>query len=94
MAMGRTAVFQAGGVEVILTERRVQASDTQLLRSVGIEPTDRLLIALKSSVHCRADFAPIAKGIFEVDAPGLLHPDLTRFAIRRIRRPCFPLDRC
>lgn len=93
MEMGRTAVFVVGGVEVILTERRIQAKDTQLLRSLGIEPLDRLLIALKSSVHYRADFGPLAKAVFEVDAPGLLHPDLTRFSFRKLRRPCFPLDR-
>lgn len=92
MTMGRAAVFQCGGVEVVLTERRVQPKDAQLLRSLGIEPKDRLIIVLKSSVHFRADYGPIAKAIFEVDAPGLLHPDLTRFSFRRLKRPCFPLD--
>ena len=36
--MGRTAVLQSGGVRVVVTERRVQPLDAELLRSVGIEP--------------------------------------------------------
>ena len=90
--MGATAVFRVDGVDIILTARRMQPIDTELLRSLSIEPETRLLIALKSSVHFRAAFEPLAERVFEVDAPGLLHPDLSRFQYRRLRRPCFPLD--
>ena len=90
--MGRSAVSQVEGVDIILTERCIQPIDTALLRSLGIDPENRRLISLKSSAHFRAAFEPLAEKIFEVDAPGLLHPDLSRFQYRRIRRPCFPLD--
>ena len=49
--MGTTAVIQVGGIEIILTERRIQPYDAEVLRSVGIEPQARKLIALKSAVH-------------------------------------------
>ena len=49
--MGRAAVLAIGGVEVVVTERRIQPYDVALLRSVGIEPTERRFIALKSAVH-------------------------------------------
>ncbi len=90
--MGRTVVFVVGGVEVILTEQRIQPYDCQALRCVGIEPRERLLIGLKSAVHFRADFGPIATAIFEVDTPGVHNPDVTRLEFRRLRRPMWPLD--
>jgi len=90
--MGRTVVFKSGGVEVIITEKRFQALDQELLRSAGITPADKKLIALKSAVHFRADFESIAKKIFEVDTPGIHSPNLFQYDYQKLRRPIFPLD--
>ncbi len=90
--LGRTAVVKVGGIEIILTEHRVQPIDAEVLRSVGIEPTDRKLIALKSAVHFRADYTPIAHKILEVDTPGVHSPDLFSYDYRKVRRPIYPLD--
>jgi microcystin degradation protein MlrC len=59
---------------------------------VGLDPLDHKLIVVKSTIHYRAAFEPIAKEIIEVDAPGLSSSNLARFAFERIRRPIFPLD--
>ena len=48
---------------------------------------------VKSTIHYRAAFEPIAKEIIEVDAPGLSSSNLARFHFARTRRPMFPLDR-
>ena len=90
--MGRTAVVKAGGVEVVIASRRFQNLDLAFFRSVGIEPTARRILVVKSSIHFRAAYGPIAKAIIEVDAPGLVSPNLSRFAFRHVRRPIFPLD--
>ena len=90
--MGRMAVVKVGGVEIILTERRTQPYDAEVLRRVGIEPRDRKLIALKSAVHYRADYTPIAHEILEVDTPGVHSPNLFSFAYDKLRRPIYPLD--
>lgn len=90
--MGRTAVIKTGGVEVILTEGRSQPLDAEVLRSVGIEPRDRKLIALKSAVHYRADYTPIAHEMLEVDTPGVHSPNLANFRYENLRRPIYPLD--
>ena len=92
VAMGRTAVFAVGGVEVILTERRVQPYDAQALRSLGIEPANRLIIGLKSAVHFRADFGPLARRVFEIDTPGIHNPDVTQYEYHHLRHPIWPLD--
>jgi microcystin degradation protein MlrC len=91
--IGRTAVLVVGGVEIIVTERRTQPYDAALLRSVGIEPTERRLIALKSAVHFRSTFQEIAERIFDVDTPGIHRPDFDSFTYRRLRRPVYPLQR-
>jgi microcystin degradation protein MlrC len=90
--MGRTAVLVAGGVEIVVTERRLQPYDTELLRSVGIEPTLRRLIALKSAVHFRSTYQEIADRIFDADTPGVHRPDFANYPYRRVRRPIYPLD--
>jgi len=92
MRMGRTVVFDSRGIEVILTELRMQPMDLQLYRSVGIEPSEKQIIAVKSSVHYRAAHTPIAKKIIEVDTPGITGPDLKRYPFKKVRRPIFPLD--
>jgi microcystin degradation protein MlrC len=96
--LGRTAVLACEGrhgskVEVIVSERRVQALDTALFRSQGVIPEEKKIIVVKSAVHFRGAFTPIAKRIIEVDTPGLLAIDLDRFEYHRIPRPMWPLDR-
>ena len=91
-SLGRTSVVKVDGVEIILTERRFQPIDAEVLRSVGIEPKDRKLIVLKSAVHFRADYTPIAYEILEVDTPGVHSPDLFSYDYQNVRRPIYPLD--
>ena len=90
--MGRTVVLKIGGIEIILTENRTQPYDAEVLRSVGIEPTDRKIIVLKSAVHFRADYTPIAHEILDVDTPGVHSPNLLSYAYKNVRRPIYPLD--
>lgn len=92
VSMGRAAVFAVNNVEVILTENRFQPFDCEALRCLGIEPRERLLIGLKSAVHFRADYQPIAAKIFDLDTPGIHSPNLFNYEYRRLRRPIYPLD--
>lgn len=92
-SMGRTAVIRCGGVDIIVNERRFQPVDPEVARSVGIEPPHKKIVLVKSAVHYRASYEPIAKEIIEVDGPGLSSPNLSRFEFKHIRRPIFPLDR-
>ncbi len=91
-SMGRAAVVRIGGVELVLTERRIQARDTALLRSVGIAPEACKIIVLKSSVHFRAAFGPIASRLIEVDGPGCHSPNLFKYRYEKLRRPLYPLQ--
>jgi microcystin degradation protein MlrC len=90
--LGPTAVLQDGGVKVILISHRWQTLDPEMIGMVGIDPRAERIVVVKSTIHYRAAFEPIAARIIEVDAPGLSSSNLERFAFSRVRRPIFPLD--
>jgi microcystin degradation protein MlrC len=90
--LGATAVLDVSDVKVILISLRWQTLDPEMLRFVGIDPASEKIIAVKSTIHYRAAFEPLAHAIIEVDAPGLSSSNLARFAFQHVRRPIFPLD--
>jgi len=70
LELGMTAVIRSGNVHVIVTSRKAQIMDRNQLRMAGIVPEDQLILVLKSSVHFRADFQPIASEVLVACAPG------------------------
>lgn len=69
--LGPSALIRvAPGVRVVLVSRKMQAHDQALFRFIGIEPAEQKIVAVKSSVHFRADFQPIASEVIVVTAPG------------------------
>lgn len=92
MDMGPTAVFDVNGVEILLTTKRTQPTDLEIFRSQGIEPTAKQILVLKSNVHFRAAFTPIAAEIIDVDTPGLTTNHLDQIPYRRLQRPIFPFE--
>lgn len=85
MHLGRMAVLRRDGVRVVLASRKCQAADQQMFRHLGIEPASQRIVALKSSVHFRADFQPIAGDVKVVRAPGPALADPAAFAWTRLR---------
>jgi microcystin degradation protein MlrC len=90
--LGPTAVLQQGGVKAILISHRWQTLDPEMIRLVGIDPAAERILVVKSTIHYRAAFEPLAARIIEVDAPGLSSSNLDRYAFEHVRRPIFPLD--
>src|SRR5690606_3228317 len=74
--VGPTALVEVGrGIEIVIVSRKTQAYDRMLFRHLGVEPAQRRIIALKSSVHFRADFESIAEEVIVVAAPGPVTAD-------------------
>ena len=93
--MGRTVVLKVDDIEIMLTELRVEINNLEAIRAVGIEPLNKKIVVLKSPVHFRTAFEPVAKKIIEVWCPGWSDPNLRnteRFPWKNIRRPIYPLD--
>jgi microcystin degradation protein MlrC len=83
--LGDTALIEIDGVRVIVSSRKMQALDQAILRHIGIEPAECPIIALKSSVHFRADFGPIAETVIVAIAPGPVVADPAVLNFRHVR---------
>ena len=89
MTLGNMALLRsraAPGVRVVLASRKVQAADQEMFRHVGVEPRTQRIMALKSSVHFRADFEPIAKEVLVVKSPGPALADPAEFKWTKLRK--------
>lgn len=83
--LGASALISIGGVRAIVTSRKMQAYDLALFRHLGVEPAQEAIVAVKSSVHFRADFGPIAERVLVVAAPGPVVSDPATLPFRNLR---------
>jgi microcystin degradation protein MlrC len=90
--MGRTAVVEAGGVELVLTSRRQAPWDRGYLQVLGIDPAVKRIIVAKAAIAWQSAFGDIAREVITVDTPGITTARLETLPLYQIRRPIFPLD--
>jgi microcystin degradation protein MlrC len=89
MTLGDMALLRsraAPGVRVLLASRKCQAADQAMFRHLGVEPRQSRIVALKSSVHFRADFEPIAAEVLVVKSPGPALADPAEFKWTKLRK--------
>lgn len=85
MNLGPMALLEFGGIHVAVASRKQQAADQAMFRHLGAEPADFAVLVLKSSVHFRADFGPIAHRVIVVEAPGPNIADPAKLAFTKGR---------
>jgi microcystin degradation protein MlrC len=68
----------------VVASRKQQAADQAMFRHLGYEPAAARVLMLKSSVHFRADFGPIAHRVLVVEAPGPNVADPGRLPFTRL----------
>jgi microcystin degradation protein MlrC len=90
--LGRCAVIDAGGVEVVVTERRAMPFDADHLRAVGIEPASRRILVVKSALAWQAAFGKLAAEALYVDTEGPTTCRLSTLPYSAVSRPISPLD--
>jgi microcystin degradation protein MlrC len=83
--LGPMALLEAGGVHIAVASRKQQAADQAMFRHLRAEPAEYAVLVLKSSVHFRADFGPIASSILVVEAPGPNVADPARLPFTKLR---------
>jgi len=83
--LGPMALLEVGGVHVAVASRKQQAADQAMFRHLRVEPADYAVLALKSSVHFRADFGGLASRILVVEAPGPNIADPAKLPFRNLR---------
>ena len=90
--LGDCAAVRVGGIEIALISNRTQALGLELFRNLGIEPTERKLVVVKSTNHFMAAFGPIARKVIYVDSDGPLSRDYRKIPYSKVNRPIWPLD--
>jgi microcystin degradation protein MlrC len=90
--LGRTAVLDTGRAEIVVTERAHEPMDLGVFTHCGIDPRRKKFIMLKSRIHYRAGFKPIAAHIVECAGAGVTNADLSVYRYKKLRRPIWPLD--
>jgi len=70
---------------VLVASIRQQPIHTETFSHLGIDPRDRKIVALKSSVHFRAGFQPIAEEVITCASPGANLADPADFAFVKLR---------
>jgi microcystin degradation protein MlrC len=83
--MARLRSVDAPGVTVLLASNKCQTADQDMMRVLGIEPAEQAIVALKSSVHFRADFESISREVLIVRAPGPALADPADFPWKHLR---------
>jgi microcystin degradation protein MlrC len=91
--LGRSAAIHVDGIDIVLNSIRQQTFSPEAFSELGIDPTKRHLLVVKSTQHFHACFAPIAAKIIYVGAPGTLSTNYLQFPYKNMPRPMAPLDK-
>ena len=86
MELGPMAVLRLGGIRIVVSSQPEQAADQAMFTHLGIDPAEHSILVLKSSVHYRAEFQPLAAEILEVIAPALNAADNRLLDYRNLRK--------
>lgn len=90
--LGQSALLRAGTVLIGVTEGRASVNDPEMIRMLGVEPTELNLMVLKVKGHFRAAFGDIARQIFDAESPGASMTDFTQLTFHKLRHPIFPFE--
>jgi len=80
-------------IKVVVSSARTQCLDRSFFTHFGVTLNAHKIICVKSTVHFRADFEPMASEIINVASPGLFPCDLSQVSYRNTsRRPSCAVD--
>ncbi|HZT18715.1 MAG TPA: MlrC C-terminal domain-containing protein, partial [Dongiaceae bacterium] len=88
--LGSLAWVSGEGIDIVLATQRTQAFHPEGLSQVGLDPTARKILLVKSTQHFHAGFAPIARAVLYAAPPGALSPDFAAIPYTKLKRPCWP----
>ena len=89
--LGDCAVIRFDGVEVILNTNRAQVFEPDLFSNLGIDPTKRRLLIVKSTNHFHRGFQPIAQTILYASVEGPYPSNPATNGYRNLTRPIWPI---
>lgn len=90
--VGRTALLEVDGIQVIVTERCQTPNDPGYFALHGIDLAKIGLLCVKAKNHFRAAFTPLTRTIIDVDCPGPAAADLRHYRFRHAPKSLYPLN--
>jgi microcystin degradation protein MlrC len=84
------AIRIAPGIDVALVSDRCQVFSPDGFTGLGIDPSKKRIIVVKSTNHFYAGFAPIAGDILYAVAPTAMPSDFAAIPYRKFKRPYWP----
>ncbi len=83
--LGPTALLVIDDISIVVASKRMQAYDLEIFRHLGVEPTEKKILVVKSTCHFRADFEPIAEKVLVAIAPGGHLVDSKQYPYKHLR---------
>lgn len=88
---GDAAHIHLNGIDIILSSVRVQSYDPSLFTALGIDPTQKHILVIKSTNHFYAAFSKIASEILYCSAGTPYPNNPAKTAYRRVSRNIWPI---
>ncbi len=92
VSTGPTAVLESEGMKIVVVSQHHEPWDLGIFTSNDIDPRAERYLILKSRIHYRAGFAPIARATITCDGDGVTTSDNSVLRYAQLRRPIYPLD--
>jgi microcystin degradation protein MlrC len=98
--MGRLAWLRVGtgtgdptdaeAIDIVVNDHRIQSFHPDCFRVAGIDPLRPRALVAKSTQHFHAGFAPMAREVLYVSAPGAGSMDMAALPHRQVQRALWP----
>ena len=88
--VGDAVALHCRGIDIVANSARRQVFSPMVFTELGINPTQKKLLVVKSAQHFYAGFEPIASEIIYMSAPGAIAPRFTEIPYRRVDTHKFP----
>lgn len=90
--LGRTALLEVEGIQVIVTERCQTPNDPGYFALHGIDLDKVGLLCVKAKNHFRAGFTPLTRAIVDVDCPGPAASNFRHYRFKHAPQTLYPLN--
>jgi len=87
---GPSAWITAEGIDIILTTQRQQVFFPDAFTGLGCTLADKRMVVVKSMQHFYAGFAPIAKAVRYIAAPGTVGAEFANLPYTKVTRAYWP----
>jgi microcystin degradation protein MlrC len=90
LGIGDAVWVSAGSIDIVLNTIRTQTFHPECMTGLGLDPSRKKIVVVKSSNHFRAGFEPIAGEILYVGAPGALQPRFEDLPFTKLEKSYWP----